>query len=148
MKAPVFDCQMCGICCEGKGGIVVSPTDLARICDFLHLSPEAFTSQYGEQHNGKLKIRTGDDGFCVFFVQGKGCSVHVAKPDICRAWPYFRGNIVSAESFAMAKDFCPGIKPEARHEDFVLEARQYLKEHGLHAENPHSEANALIGTQA
>lgn len=148
MNIPVFDCRMCGICCEGKGGIVVSPTDLPRICAFLEQSPAEFAARYGEQHNGKLKIRTGDDGFCVFFVQGKGCSVHPAKPDICRAWPFFRGNIVDAESYTMAKEFCAGIRSDATHAEFVAEGRAYLQEQGLHAENPHTEANALIGTQA
>lgn len=148
MNVPVFDCRMCGICCEGKGGIVVSPTDLPRICAFLEQSPAEFTTTYGEQHNGKLKIRTGDDGFCIFFVQGKGCSVHPAKPDICRAWPFFRGNIVDAESYAMAKEFCAGIRPDAAHDEFVAEGRAYLQAQGLHAEDSHTEANALIGTQA
>lgn len=148
MTAPVFDCRMCGICCEGKGGIVVSPTDLPRICAFLQQKPAEFIAVYGEQHNGKLKIRTGDDGFCVFFVQGKGCSVHPAKPDICRAWPFFRGNMVDAQSFTMAKDFCAGIAPDANHAAFVAEGRAYLAEQNLKADDPSTEANALMDIQA
>lgn len=148
MTAPVFDCRMCGICCEGKGGIVVSPTDLPRICTFLNLQAPEFIAQYGEYHNAKLKIRTGADGFCVFFVQGKGCSVHPAKPDICRAWPFFKGNMVDADSFNMAKEFCAGIRAGADHAAFVAEGRAYLREQGLKAENPHTEANALMDTQA
>ena len=31
MKKTVFDCQMCGQCCEGEGGIVLSPKDLKRL---------------------------------------------------------------------------------------------------------------------
>lgn len=26
----VFECRMCGHCCEGSGGIVVSPADVGR----------------------------------------------------------------------------------------------------------------------
>lgn len=148
MSAPVFDCRMCGICCEGKGGIVVSPTDLPRLCAFLSQNPAEFTTTYGEIHNGKLKIRNGDDGFCIFFVQGQGCSVHPAKPDICRAWPFFRGNMVDAESFTMAKDFCEGIRADASHQEFVKEGNTYLKEQQLSAENPRTEANALLGMGA
>lgn len=141
---PVFDCRMCGICCEGKGGIVVSPKDLERICAFLHMDATAFESEYGIVHNGKLKVRTGDDGNCVFFVGGKGCSVHEGKPDICRAWPFFRGNMVDPESLHMAKDFCPGIRKDASHTDFVIEGRKYLQEHSLEASDPRCEARALI----
>lgn len=141
---PVFDCRMCGICCEGKGGIVVSPKDLERICAFLHMDAETFTREYGVMHNGKLKVRTGEDGNCVFFVAGKGCSVHEGKPDICRAWPFFRGNMVDPQSLHMAKDFCPGIRQNASHADFVAEGRKYLRENGLEASDPRCEASALI----
>ena len=30
---------MCGHCCEGRGGIVVSPTDLARLASHMGQSP-------------------------------------------------------------------------------------------------------------
>lgn len=148
MTTPVFDCRMCGICCEGKGGIVVSPTDLPRICAYLQQQAHEFIATYGEYHNGKLKIRTAANGYCVFFVQGKGCSVHPAKPDICRAWPFFKGNMVDAHSFGMAKEFCAGIRPDADHAAFVAEGRAYLEEQGLKAKNPHTEANALMDDKA
>ena len=144
MNKPVFDCQMCGICCEGQGGIVVSPKDLLRICEHLHMDAAAFTESYGILHNGKLKVRTGADGNCIFFVQGKGCAVHEGKPDICRAWPFFRGNMIDPESLHMAKEFCPGIRQDATHADFVAEGRLYLQEQGLTASDPQKEAHALI----
>jgi len=145
MDSLVFSCKKCGFCCEGIGGIVVSPADLLHLCDFLNLNNEDFIAQYGLLHNKKLKIRTGDDGYCIFFVKDKGCSVHKAKPNICKAWPYFRGNIIDAESFVMAKQFCAGINPTVSHEDFVTEGKKYLKEERLVATDANSEANALIG---
>ena len=36
----VFNCRMCGHCCEGRGGIVVSPTDLARLAAHMGLAPK------------------------------------------------------------------------------------------------------------
>ncbi len=144
MTETVFDCRMCGHCCEGKGGIIVSPKDLQRICAFLGITPEAFERDYGFIHNNKLKIRSGSNGACVFFVEGKGCSVHEGKPDICRAWPFFRGNIEDPESLAMAKEYCPGISPNVTHEAFAREGRRYLTEHNLIAKDPAHEANALI----
>ncbi|MFI3272154.1 MAG: YkgJ family cysteine cluster protein [Pseudomonadota bacterium] len=139
-----FDCKMCGQCCHGEGGIVVSPTDLPRIADFLSLAPEVFIEKYCNHVGEKIKIRTGDNGDCVFFVRDKGCSVHEGKPDICRAWPYFRGNIVDKESFTMAKDYCPGIAKDVSHADFAAAGRAYLKETGLSAKDRSREANALF----
>lgn len=139
-----FDCRMCGHCCHGEGGIVVSPTDLQRICLHMELSPEAFIEAYCEQRNGKLKIRSGDTLDCIFFTPGEGCAVHEAKPDICRAWPYFRGNLVDRESLELAKDFCPGIRPDVTHAEFAAAGRAYLASSGLLARDRATEANALV----
>ncbi len=144
MTNPAFDCRMCGHCCEGKGGIVVSPSDLQRLCDFLRMPADAVIAAYGEQAGDKLKIRCGEDGYCIFFRQGKGCIVHEGKPSICKAWPFFRGNIEDPESLALAKDFCPGINPDISHEDFAREGMAYLEKERLLASDTRTEANALI----
>ena len=47
MTNTAFDCHMCGHCCEGKGGIVVSPSDLQRLCDFLRMPADAVIAAYG-----------------------------------------------------------------------------------------------------
>lgn len=144
MTNTAFDCRMCGHCCEGKGGIVVSPSDLQRLCDFLRMPADAVIAAYGEQAGDKLKIRCGEDGYCIFFRQGKGCIVHEGKPSICKAWPFFRGNIEDPESLALAKDFCPGINPDISHEDFAREGMTYLEKERLLASDTRTEANALI----
>ncbi|MBD5557896.1 MAG: YkgJ family cysteine cluster protein [Desulfovibrio sp.] len=140
----LFHCQMCGHCCEGRGGIVVSPTDLKRLAAFLGLAPETVVERYGEISGGKLKVRNGEDGRCIFFREGAGCSVHEGKPSICRAWPFFRGNIEDPVSLELAKEFCPGIAPDAAHEEFAAAGRAYLAEQGLVASDPACEANALV----
>ena len=144
LEDTVFNCRMCGHCCEGSGGIVVSPTDLARLASHMGLAPQAVAEGYCYHAGSKLKIRSGADGYCIFFKQGKGCGVHEGKPDICRAWPFFRGNIKDPSSLAMAKEFCPGINPEAEHAVFARQGLQYLRENGLLASDRHCEANALI----
>ena len=136
---------MCGACCQGKGGIVVGPRDLPRLCAHLHMETESFIALYGYRQDGKIKIRTGPDDGCIFFSRGTGCSIHKVKPDICRAWPFFRGNMVDEESLAMAKGFCPGINADLGHDAFVRAGLRYLEEHQLKACDPDHEANALIG---
>ena len=105
---------------------------------------DAVIAAYGEQAGDKLKIRCGEDGYCIFFRQGKGCIVHEGKPSICKAWPFFRGNIEDPESLALAKDFCPGINPDISHEDFAREGMAYLEKERLLASDTRTEANALI----
>lgn len=140
----IFECKMCGQCCEGKGGIVASPKDLARLAAYLGEDERVVIEKYAGISNGKLKIRSGTSGKCVFFRDGEGCSIHPAKPDICRAWPFFRGNLEDPASFGMAKDFCPGIGKNVNFEAFVQAGLDFLRENGLLAKDKNVEANALI----
>lgn len=138
-----FACQRCGHCCEGSGGIVVSNADLERLCVHFGINADGFADRYGQRRGGKLHVRSGADGCCVFFVRGHGCGVHEARPDICRAWPYFRGNLSDSGSFAMAKLFCPGIPERQSHEDFVREGLASLGEAGICGRGGADEATAL-----
>lgn len=138
-----FDCKRCGHCCEGQGGIVVSASDLSRLCRHLGMAAKEFEARWGERRRRKLHIRTGRDGLCVFFQKGTGCGVHVAKPDICRAWPYFRGNLVDSESFALARQFCPGIPAGQSHAEFVRQGLAYLRREALAGKRGTDEAEAL-----
>ncbi len=144
MNHTVFDCQMCGQCCEGEGGIILSPKDLTRLHEGMNLDRQAFLDAYGVFRNGKWQVRTGEDGCCIFFRAGQGCSVHAIKPDVCRAWPFFRGNMADSESLHLAKEFCPGIRRNATHEEFVAEGNAYLRENGLVASDPAQEGHALL----
>ena len=139
-----FACQRCGKCCEGRGGIVVGPRDLPRLCAFFGLSAETVLDRYTERMGGKPMLKCGEDGFCLFFQKGRGCSIHPARPAICRAWPFFRGNLVDPVSFVMARDDCPGISRSASHREFAREGFSYLKEYKLEAVDPAQEARALI----
>lgn len=141
MPDSVFECRMCGQCCEGEGGIVLGRRDLERLAAFLGLAPEEFLAAYTFLNGEKIRLATGADGFCVFFKNGAGCQVHEAKPDICRAWPFFRGNIEDPHSLAMARAYCPGINPGASHSEFSSLGRRYLLENGLVSED--APANAL-----
>ena len=138
-----FDCRRCGHCCQGKGGIVVSAVDLRRLCVFLQTTADDFERTFGERRSGKLHIRADNSATCVFFKQGAGCAVHEAKPDICKAWPYFRGNLVDAGSFALCKDFCPGIPPSLSHTDFICQGLNWLAGENLVGTAGPDEANAL-----
>ncbi|MBQ7585929.1 MAG: YkgJ family cysteine cluster protein, partial [Desulfovibrionaceae bacterium] len=131
----IFECQMCGICCEGKGGIVVNTSDLERIANYLKLEPSKVIDLYGEYEGTKLKLRHNQAGNCIFFDKGKGCAIHEVKPSVCKAWPFFRGNLVDPISLALAKEFCPGIKRDVSFQDFSRIGAEYLQGEKLIAQN-------------
>lgn len=134
-----FDCKRCGHCCDGAGGIILSDKDVARLAAWLQLSAEEFLARHAEEKSGKRRLKSREDNYCVFFDQG--CSVHEAKPDVCRAWPFFKGNLEDAVSWKLAQDYCPGINAEASFAEFVEEGRRCLREDQLASEN--GAANAL-----
>lgn len=127
--ADVFACRRCGRCCQGKGGIVLGVRDIERLCRYLDVSPEALLSRYAELVGEMPRFVSGADGYCIFYKDG--CGVHPARPDVCRAWPYFRANLDDSLSFAMARQDCPGIDPAVTHEAFVRAGEAYLASQGL-----------------
>ena len=138
-----FSCLRCGHCCEGRGGIVVSRSDLQRLCEHLGMTAETFEHTWGERRGSKLHIRAAADNICIFFTSGAGCAVHPAKPDICRAWPYFRGNLLDGDSLELAKEFCPGIPKELSHADFARQGLALLEREKLLGRGGDDEAGAL-----
>lgn len=104
--------------------------DIERLAAHLELPQEAMLSRFAEHVGGKYRLVTGDDGYCVFY--NEGCSVHPGRPDVCRAWPYFKGNIIDPQSHAMAAEDCPGINIEASHAEFARQGRAYLQSQGLY----------------
>lgn len=139
----VFHCQMCGHCCEGSGGIIVSPADLDRLSVFLQQTAEQVRERHLEKVGGKWRLKSKNNK-CIFFEAGRGCTVHHGKPAVCRAWPFFRGNLLDSSSLDLARDYCPGIGRDVSHTDFVSYGRKYLEDEGLLANDPSVEANALF----
>ena len=120
MKA--FECQTCGECCYGEGGIFVSDDEIKRIADFTGHTPGEFVSASCEKRNGRIYIRTGDDGFCLYYSREKSCLIHPVKPDRCSLWPFFPAIVADQDNWELAKEACPGINPNCPFEEFVRQA--------------------------
>ena len=136
MAENAFTCHMCGRCCDGEGGIVVSLSERERLSELFAISHREFEECYTLKTDcGTYYLATKDDGSCVFFNPGSGCGVHSVKPDICLAWPFFRGNLKDELSWRMAQDYCPGINPDVSHEEFVRQGMEHLRAHNLLHEN-------------
>jgi len=138
-----FTCQMCGQCCQGQGGIVVTNEEQQAIANFLNLTVGEFRNRYIYTRADKDFIRTNEQRFCIFFKKSSGCLIHPVKPKVCQAWPFFRGNLVDKTSWEMAKEYCPGICHDVSFEEFVHQGLAYLQKNGLISKKDNREANAL-----
>ncbi|MDD3581026.1 MAG: YkgJ family cysteine cluster protein [Desulfobacca sp.] len=114
----VFECQQCGECCRGRGGILVSDAEIARLAGFLRLSEAEFHSQYVESSPLGPNLRTNAEGVCILNQEGR-CRVHPVKPKICREWPFLPAILADPEELELAKEACPGIAPDCSHAEFV-----------------------------
>ncbi len=115
---PVFQCQQCGECCRGKGGILVSKGEIGKLAEFLGLSEAEFRQHYLESSSLGLTLRTKADGMCILNQEGR-CRVHPVKPRICQDWPFLPAILADPEELALAKEACPGIAAHCTHAEFV-----------------------------
>ena len=111
------------------------PHDQQRLAAFLELDLDTFRERYTMTRGGKVQVCSSADGCCVFFDPQALCTVHTARPDICRAWPFFRGNLLDPTSLRFAKEACPGIAADVSFADFVQAGQEALAEQGLRCES-------------
>ena len=121
MKA--FQCKMCGECCYGEGGISVNGEEIEKIAKFMEIASEAFISGFCQEKNGRFSIKTGHDGFCIFYEKKRGCHIYLVKPGICTLWPFYPAILKDMDNWEMAKDACPGINPECSFQNFLNQSK-------------------------
>jgi Fe-S-cluster containining protein len=116
-KVRIFSCQQCGECCHGDKGILVTPEEAEKLAAFLNLTPEELQRRFLIESPMGPQVAT-QNGACIFLKDNR-CQVHPVKPRICREWPFLQALLDHADEFEAAKEACPGLAPESRHDDFV-----------------------------
>jgi Fe-S-cluster containining protein len=127
MKA--FECTKCGTCCYGKGGIFVRGDEIERIADFLGIDSVSFVSRFCDEKNGRLSIKSGEDGYCVFYNKEIQCTIHPVNPMPCSSWPFYDALLKDPDNWEAAKEACPGINPNCSFEDFLRQAKEESSAH-------------------
>lgn len=96
VKADTGNCEGCSACCKGMGNsIVLDPLDIHRLTNYLGKTMEELLTGYVELNvvDGiilpNLKM-SGKEEACSFLNQEGRCSVHPARPGICRLFPLGR----------------------------------------------------------
>lgn len=130
MKKTVFDCQMCGQCCEGEGGIVLSPKDLKRLYEGLNLEKQAFLDAYGVFRNGKWQVRTGEDGNCIFFRPDKAVPSMPSSPMFAGHGRFFGGTWPMPKASIWPRRFAPVYALMRRMRNSWRKARAIWKKTG------------------
>ncbi|HEY8666254.1 MAG TPA: YkgJ family cysteine cluster protein [Tepidisphaeraceae bacterium] len=123
-----FTCTQCGNCCTGAPGVVwISREEIARLAEFLHLTPEQTVERCCRKIDGRFSLNeTNNQGMydCVFLTEAKvktmregqtvtvskrGCAIYPVRPLQCRTWPFWHGNLATAAAWERSSTRCPGM---------------------------------------
>ena len=115
---PVFQCQLCGDCCEGRGGIFPTPLEQELMATFLQISVSELQNIYLEPTPLGLAVRNKPGGGCIFNEGGR-CHIHPVKPRLCRLWPFLPAILLHENEFNAAKSICPGFHPDCTYVEFL-----------------------------
>ena len=94
-----------------------------EIAAFLGVSSKTLITDFCQVRNGKVSVKTGEDGFCIFYDQEKKCLIHLVKPRSCRLWPFYPALLEDRYAWEEAKGACPGINPNGSFEAFVRQGK-------------------------
>ena len=132
-----FQCQRSGQCCH-HNHVMLNPFDIMEMAKFLQIPSSVFLKEYVSFHIGDnshlpvamlKQIQSGD---CAF-LQDRKCSIHPAKPKICRAFPLAAASVFHKKTgkteygYLQTKRIsCPGTR--ANH---TITFEQFRKQSGL-----------------
>ena len=121
---PPFECQQCGTCCFGAGGVRLDEAEAAVVASYLKISPAELKRLYLKPGPAPWDIRTDPENYCLFHQPNGRCLIHPVKPEVCRLWPYLPGARREESAFLDAKEACPGLRRDLRWDEFKKAARQ------------------------
>ena len=113
-----FRCTRCGNCCTGPEGFVLfTELEAARLAARLGVTRAEFEGRYTKETVRGRSLAEKESAFgldCIFLdrasVPGKAvCGVYEDRPAQCRTWPFWKSNLRSGQTWALASRHCPGI---------------------------------------
>jgi Fe-S-cluster containining protein len=121
-----FRCKACGKCCKSREDILLTPYDVFRLARYLIRTPEEIIGTYCRVYEGQNShfpvvrvIPHPPEQKCPF-LRKKKCTVHAAKPVLCRVYPLAR---ISGKA---AKAVYYFNKPHCNHGDNPVKVRDWI----------------------
>ena len=109
MTALRFECQRgCTNCCQQKGFVYITESDLVRIAAFLKLTAVEFEKRFVYRTRHLLRLRMPRHTQC-HFLREDGCSIHAVKPVQCRIFPFWPELMEDKREWKKTARYCPGI---------------------------------------
>ena len=104
-----FTCTQCGDCCTGAPGFVwVNDAEIEAMAVRCGESVDRFRQMYVRTVGKRESLKELEDGSCVFFRPGLGCTVYEQRPRQCRTWPFWDSNLETKQDWDRTCEICPG----------------------------------------
>lgn len=110
-----FKCTGCGQCCTGSPGYVwVTEEEMEAIAQLLNIPLKKFKRTYVRQRDNRYALveKKTENHSCIFLKENK-CQIYNARPTQCRTYPWWKENLTTQESWALAAKNCEGINEDA-----------------------------------
>lgn len=105
-----FACTQCGNCCTGAPGFVwVNDAEIDALAHRCGESVDGFKRIYTHEVGQRITLNELEDGSCVFYRPGVGCTVYEDRPRQCRTWPFWDSNLASKDEWKETGKGCPGL---------------------------------------
>lgn len=98
----------CTRCCEQKGWVWLTETDLLAAAAYLKMTPSEFEEKYVYRTTQRIRLRKPPGSQC-HFLSSQGCSIHPAKPTQCRLFPFWPELVEDRNEWQRTATWCPGI---------------------------------------
>lgn len=145
VKCDTGDCKDCHKCCGGMGtSIVIDPYDVWRLKKELNLGFENLLQKSYIELNmvdGLIlpNLKMNEKDTCSFLDENGRCSIHAARPGICRIFPLGRVYDENGFKYFVQKGQCAKEKSLAKTkvkkwidtEDLTINQKYILKWHNL-----------------
>jgi Fe-S-cluster containining protein len=123
----IFVCARCGYCCRGETTVSLDEDDQQRMAAGLNMEREDVEAQYWRVTGNVVQMKT-IDGHCIFFQEGRGCTVHEGRPWRCGQWPLHPSILGDRNNLETIRESCPGLNKELSYEEFCEILRCLLGE--------------------
>jgi len=119
-----FSCQAGCVrcCCGAPGDVSVTHEEIRRIAASLNMAVADFEAANTRHYSsGRKSLTERANGDCEL-LDGKGCSVYLARPQQCRDYPFWPEVMASPATWQSESRRCPGIGVGELHSAEAIQA--------------------------
>ncbi|MGR3310684.1 MAG: YkgJ family cysteine cluster protein [Candidatus Brocadiales bacterium] len=108
MRGLRFECQRCGVCCQGEPGYVwVTIEEIKKIANHVGISLDEFGKKYVRKVGARYSLLEFANGDCVMY--DNGCKIYPVRPCQCATFPFWPNILQTPADWEKITQLCPSV---------------------------------------